>query len=132
MDIRSDRGYGQPGVYGTLGTPAATNIPGGRGGPASWTDSSGNLWLFGGVGFDANGDSGWLNDLWEFNPSTNEWAWMGGSSTIPSCASEGSCGQSGVYGTLGTPTAGNVPGGRYSASSWTDSSGHPWLLGGVG
>src|ERR1035437_6906879 len=114
---------GQFGVYGTLGTPAAGNIPSSRWYASNWTDSSGNLWLFGGAGFDANGNLGDLNDLWEFSPSTNEWAWIGGSSTV---------GQSGVYGTLGTPAAGNIPGGRESDSSWTDSSGHLWLFGGSG
>jgi N-acetylneuraminic acid mutarotase len=109
----------QAGVYGTLGTPAAGNLPGGRAGASSWTDSSGNFWLFGGNG----GTSGYLNDLWEFNPSTNEWTWMSGSSTGN---------QPGVYGTLGTPAAGNVPGSRFYASSWTDSSGNLWLFGGLG
>ncbi len=60
----------QPGVYGTLGTPAAGNIPGGRTMASSWTDSNGNFWLFGGFGDDANDTAGYLNDLWEFNPST--------------------------------------------------------------
>jgi hypothetical protein len=105
----------QAGVYGTIGTPAAGNYPGGRYWASSWTDSSGHLWLFGGYAG---------NDLWEFNPSTNEWAWMGGSS-VP--------GQAGVYGTLGTPAAGNIPGSaRSSALSWTDTSGHLWLFGGSG
>jgi hypothetical protein len=113
----------QSGVYGTLGTPAAANIPVSRNNASSWTDSSGHFWLFGGNdGGTCNDGSGcWLNDLWEFNPSTNQWAWMGGSSTVN---------QSGVYGTLGTPAAGNIPGSRYNASSWTDSSGHLWLFGG--
>lgn len=118
---------GQSGVYGTLGTPAAGNIPGGRGSASSWTDHSGHLWLFGGGGFDANGVDGNLNDLWEFNPSANEWAWMSGSSTRGSTS-----GQPGVYGKLGTPAAGNVPGGRFSASSWIDRGGHLWLFGGDG
>ncbi|MGA3083024.1 MAG: kelch repeat-containing protein, partial [Terracidiphilus sp.] len=118
---------GQPGVYGTLGTPAAANIPGGRGAAAVWTDHSGNTWLFGGYGFDANGAVSYLNDLWELTPSTNEWTWMSGSSTIGS-----SGGQPGVYGTLGTPAAGNVPGGRAVPSSWTDKSGNLWLFGGYG
>ena len=113
---------GHSGVYGTLGTPAAGNIPGARDEASSWTDSSGHLWLFGGNGYGATG-SGLLNDLWEFNPSTNQWAWMGGSSTVNNA---------GVYGTLGTPAAGNIPGSRYWASSWTDSSGHLWLFGGSG
>jgi len=120
--------YGQPGVYGTLGVPATGNIPGARDSASAWTDSSGNLWLFGGEGVDANHVSGYLNDLWEFNPSTNEWAWTGGSSTVPSAG----YGQPGQYGTLGTPAAGNIPGGREFALSWTDSSGHFWLYGGSG
>jgi N-acetylneuraminic acid mutarotase len=119
---------GLPGVYGALGTPAAGNIPGSRMDASSWTDSNGHLWLFGGYGIDANGTYGPLNDLWEFNPSTNQWAWMSGSSTVP-CSN---CGQSGVYGSLATPAAGNNPGSRHAASSWTDSSGNLWLFGGSG
>jgi N-acetylneuraminic acid mutarotase len=117
-------------VYGMLGTPAAGNNPGGRSDASSWTDSSGHFWLFGGSGLDANGNLGTLNDLWEFNPSKNEWAWMGGCGL--SCLEPGDWGQPGVYGTLGTPAAGNIPGGRVDASSWTDSSGHLWLFGGWG
>jgi N-acetylneuraminic acid mutarotase len=126
------RNGNQPGVYGTLGTPAAGNVPGSREYATSWTDNSGNLWLFGGWGVGSSENWAYLNDLWEFNPSTSEWAWMGGSSTTPCNIETGSCGQPGVYGTLGTPAAGNVPGGRYGASSWTDSSGNFWLFGGNG
>jgi N-acetylneuraminic acid mutarotase len=124
---------GKSGVYGALGVAAAGNVPGGRSLGVSWTDLSGNLWLFGGQGYDAAGRDIFLNDLWEFNPQTKEWAWMGGTST-PSCAlpSPDYCGASGEYGALGTPAAGNVPGGRYSATSATDSSGHFWLFGGYG
>jgi N-acetylneuraminic acid mutarotase len=121
-------GYSQPGVYGTLGTPAAGNTPGGRFTASGWTDSNSHLWLFGGVGYDANGKDGYFNDLWEFNPSTKEWAWMGGSSTF----SYVGWGQPGVYGTFGTPAAGNFPGGRQQATNWTDSVGHLWLFGGGG
>jgi hypothetical protein len=39
---------GATGIYGTLNQPAATNVPGARSSAASWTDASGNLWLFGG------------------------------------------------------------------------------------
>ncbi len=117
----------QPGVYGTLAEPAAGNVPGGRRGAAGWSDKSGNLWLFGGWGLDSAGTTGYLNDLWEFNPSTNEWAWMGGSNTIPADGE----GQTGVYGTLGQPAAGNIPGGRHHAAAWTDDSGNLWLFGGL-
>lgn len=119
--------FGQPGVYGTLGVPAAGNVPGGRQPGAGWTDNSGHLWVFGGYASDANGNLGNLNDLWEFNSSTNEWAWMSGSNLVGSNG-----GQPGVYGTLGVPAPGNVPGSRAGASSWTDSNGNLWLFGGVG
>ena len=119
---------GQPGVYGTLGTPAAGNIPGGRWSSSSWIDTNGNLWLYGGYGFDANGAMEWLNDLWAFNPATNQWTWMGGTSTEP-IMSEG---YPPVYGSQGVFAAGNNPGGRSNASAWTDSNGHFWLFGGTG
>jgi hypothetical protein len=49
----------QHGVYGDKGVPDPNNVPGGRGGPAvSWMDNSGNMWLFGGMGYDASGDNG--------------------------------------------------------------------------
>ena len=50
---------GQFGVYGTLGVPAATNTPGARSYSVSWTDLSGQMWLFGGV-------TSWdiVDDLW--------------------------------------------------------------------
>ncbi|MGB6688799.1 MAG: chitobiase/beta-hexosaminidase C-terminal domain-containing protein [Terracidiphilus sp.] len=124
-------GFIQPGIYGTLGTPAAGNIPGMRLDAATWTDGSGKLWLFGGAGLDSLGVDGQLNDLWEFNAANTEWTWIGGSSTM-SCNSSGDCGQDGVYGTLGTPASGNIPGGTPGASSWTDSRGNLWLFGGSG
>jgi hypothetical protein len=54
----------QPGGYGTLGVPSGVNLPGGRSAASSWNDSSGNVWLFGGQGYDANQTFGMLNDLW--------------------------------------------------------------------
>jgi N-acetylneuraminic acid mutarotase len=123
-----DGSGGQPGVYGALGMPAAGNIPGSRSGAVSWVDHGGNLWLFGGLAYVSNSEYGFVNDLWEFDPVKNEWAWMGGSSTVP-CDG---CGPSGVYGTLGVPAAGNVPGGRSNSSSWADGNGNLWLFGGYG
>ena len=132
LDQRAYDTYGKLGMYGTLGVPAAENAPGSRSGSGGWTDSEGNLWLFGGSGVDAAGNSGNLGDLWEFNPYTNEWAWIGGSSTLVTRDQTGAYGQPGVYGTLGVPGAGNIPGGRSDAASWTDGSGNLWLWGGDG
>ncbi|MGD0681639.1 MAG: kelch repeat-containing protein [Terracidiphilus sp.] len=113
----------QVGSYGTQGSPAASNIPGARGGSATWTDKAGNLWLFGGIGLDPAGAGTELhfNDLWKF--SGGQWTWMGGSNIIN---------QIGSYGAQGTAGPGNIPGARYGAASWTDVSGNFWLLGGYG
>jgi hypothetical protein len=49
----------EKGVYGTQGVAAATNMPGARQArSATWTDAGGNLWLFGGYGYDAAGSAG--------------------------------------------------------------------------
>ena len=115
-----------PGVYGTLGAYAAGNVPPGRTSAVRWTDSSGNFWLFGGDAHDQTCGNVFLNDLWEFSPSLQQWRWMGGSVASP-CHAPG-----GAYGTLGTPAPGNIPGARYSAVSWTDANGNFWLYGGFG
>ena len=60
--------YGQPGVYGTQGVTAASNVPGARDSAVSWMDRSGNLWLFGGSGYDSMGALVDLNDLWRYQP----------------------------------------------------------------
>ena len=127
----------QPGIYGSLGTPAAANMPGARDTGVTWVDDNGNFWLFGGYGFvlvGSNDIGGSLNDLWEFDPSTREWRWMGGSNTFrPECLNSGTgCGSPGVYGTLGTAAAGNIPGSRQSPIGWTDRDGAFWLFGGIG
>ena len=126
----------QPGVYGTLGTPAAGNIPGGTAEAMSWIDKNGNFWVFGAGGSVTpslgSPENGLPNDLWEFNTSSNEWTWIGGSSVISGCGYWYGCGILGVYGTLGTPAAGNTPGSRWGATGWIDSSGNLWLFGGYG
>ncbi len=107
------------GVYGTQGTASPSNVPGGRQFPSSWTDNSGNLWLFGGNGLDSAGAGAYLNDLWKFD-GTN-WTWVTGSNVGT---------QAGVYGVKGTASPTNTPGGRPGAMTWADSSGNLWLFGG--
>src|SRR6267378_1954381 len=63
----------QKGTYGAQGTPAPGNIPGARDSAIHWTDAPGNLWLFGGDGYDSAGTRGLLNDLWKF--SAGQWTW---------------------------------------------------------
>ena len=115
-------GADQNGVYGTLGSGSTSNLPGGRWGSTARIDASGNVWLFGGFGYDATDTTpGLLNDLWEFNVASGQWTWVSGSNQIN---------QNGNYGVLGTPAATNVPGGRQASISWLDNSGNFWLFGG--
>ncbi len=111
----------QFGVYGSLKTAAPNNLPGGREAAVSWTDSSGNFWLFGGSGLASSGNPGLLNDLWEY--AGGEWTWISGANTT---------GLPGIYGTQGVAGVNNVPGARQNAASWTDKSGIFWLFGGIG
>jgi hypothetical protein len=114
---------GAVGVYGTEGTPAATNVPGSRYSPSSWTDTAGDLYLFGGYGMDSTSTPGGLNDLWKFVPSTGQWTWVSGSAFADA---------EGVYGTLSTDSVGTAPGARYGAMPWIDAQGHLWFFGGYG
>jgi len=113
--------YNQPGTYGTLGVPAASNIPGTRMSAARWVDKQGILWLFGGVGLDSVGAEGQLSDLWTF--SNNQWTWNGGSDLVY---------EAGTYGTKGIASASNWPGARGDALTWVDAEGNFWLFGGFG
>ena len=111
----------QPGVYGTKGVADSENCPGSRYEGLCWIDSSGNIWIFGGYGYDSAGTLGNLNDLWKFD-GTN-WTWISGSDTIN---------QPGVYGTKGVADPGNYPGTRRQSTGFMDSSGNFWLFGGYG
>ena len=111
----------QQGTYGTKGKASSSNAPGARYGATTWTDSSGNLWLFGGFAYDSVDDANFTDDLWEY--SGGQWTWVNGSNAID---------QTGVYGTLGVAAGTNQPGARAYPVSWKDSSGNFWLFGGYG
>jgi len=114
------------GMNGSEGIAAAGNTPGGRSEPGFWTDHAGRFWLFGGAGYgpDASAGSGWLSDLWMFDPTTQQWTWVNGPADPSNNA--------GVYGTKGTPAPTNVPGGRVLPVGWVDSDGSFWMFGGYG
>ena len=114
-------GSNQANALGIYGSPA--DMPGGRDLAVSWVDNSGNFWLFGGSGYAASGDSGMLNDLWEYVPSTGIWTWVAGPSSTNG---------KGSYGTQGIGSVLNLPGARIGAISWQDSTGNLWLFGGYG
>lgn len=111
------------GNHGIKGTASQGNNPGARRGAMTWTDGSGKLWLFGGFGWDQANNLNELNDLWKYDPITNQWAWMSGDSIA---------GQNGVYGIQGQAAISNKPGARSDGVTWIDASGNLWLFGGNG
>jgi hypothetical protein len=120
--VKGSTGIDQSGTY--TGAPN-TLSPGARVNPVTWVDGSGSFWLFGGYGYDGSGSIGYLNDLWKFTPGGN-WTWVSGGTT-------NAANQLGIYGTAGTPSASNVPGGRHEAVGWADNkNGNLWLFGGEG
>lgn len=122
--MKGDNTAPQYGIYGTQGVSNIANKPGSREYSVSWTDNSGNLWLFGGTGYDASSIfRGYLNDLWKYNISLNQWTWVKGSNVIN---------QFGVYGTQGIASNANIPGARLGSITWVDASGNLWLFGGFG
>lgn len=114
----SQKSVNQPGIYsGVVGTL----VPGARIGAVTWTDATGNFWLFGGYGFDGSSNLGFLNDLWEY--TGGNWVFVSGSNLSN---------QKGIYGTQGMAALGNIPGGRQEAVGWADGGGNLWLFGGEG
>jgi gliding motility-associated-like protein len=113
-----------PGVYGVQGVPSPANYPGGRSyGARTWTGNNGELWLYGGYGYDANGIQTSLNDLWKYNVNTNEWTWMSG----PQIG-----GLPGNFGIQGVPSPTNLPPPcTESTATWVDANGNLWMYGGV-
>ena len=111
----------QSGVYGTKGVADPGNWPGARQWGNSWVDTTGNFWLFGGLGYAALPSSGSLNDVWKFDGS--QWTWMSGSNSSAA---------NGVYGTQGVADPANAPGARHFSASCRDAAGNFFVFGGTG
>jgi Galactose oxidase, central domain len=119
-----------------------TNTPGARYGASGWTDKFGNLFLFGGTGFELTGNpvpdtlNAPMRDMWvcvAFEDGC-EWQLVGGYDTTP------------VGGGAPPPTEGSIiiaaaqhegqiggtaPDSRLGAAAWTDQNGNFWLFGGA-
>lgn len=120
--VSGSNGVNQYGVYGTLSVGSTTNTPGGRYGSMTWKDAGGNFWMFGGSGYSSS-NTGELNDIWKYNPSTNQWTWIKGSSAAA---------QSSTLGTQTIPSSTVTPGGRRFSAVWSDNSDIVYIQGGFG
>ena len=112
------RAVDQPGVY-----TAGTLVPGSRTNAATWTDGSGNFWLFGGSGYDGTGP--YRLPQRSVGIQRHRLDLGLGRQHQPE-------GQNGNYGAQGVAASTNIPGGRHEAADWTDANGNLWLFGGEG
>ncbi len=111
------------GQYGTVEQSSSTNDPGGRTNTEIWYDENDNIWVFGGIGLDENGDTGQLNDLWKFDTNTSQWTWMGGTKIIN---------QPGAFGTKGIGSTSNIPPSKQGHGVWYETGGVLWMVHGAG
>jgi len=109
------------GVYGSLGVANAVNVPGGRSQSSAFLDVSGRPWVLAGTGYDKDGVSGYLNDLWKWDGT--DWTWMSGDNVVLI---------DGIYGSLGVSNPANKPGAHSLHRSWVDVLGNFWIFGGYG
>ena len=146
VEVPSTPQYGQfPTTVPTTTPNPLTNTPGARYGAAGWTDKFGNLFLFGGSGFELTGNAtpdtltSVQNDMWvcvAFGDGC-QWQLVGGyDPTVIGAGSppptQGQAiiaaaqheGLGGVYGNPGLPPS------RLGAATWTDAAGNFWLFGG--
>lgn len=119
MWIKGDTVGNGSSIYGTKGIEASSNTPGSIESATTWSDSSGNLWLFGGYSVWGK----YHDALWKLNVSNNNWVWLTGSNWPIQ-------GLNNQYGIKGIPSASNNPSARAGGVSWTDKNGNLWLFGG--
>jgi len=118
--MKGSQSMNQPDTYGAKGIEAPANTPGARQAYAHWYSTDNFMWLFGG-GASFNGNK---NDLWRYNPLTNNWTWISGTNLMNS---------SGSYGTKCIADSNNVPPSRLeNRACWYDKNGNFWFFGGLG
>lgn len=121
--INGDSVPDQGATYSDFGVASTNFTPGSRGGATAWVDSTGQFWLFGGrfwKKFGMNTIPYYRNDLWKYNPLTNEWTWMKESELVN---------DQGIYLEQLFSTSDTKPRARYDASKWVNNQGL-WLFGG--
>ncbi len=126
--MKGDSTYDSFGNFGAMGVTSPTNKPPGLYAAGFWTDTAGNLWVYGGAAPDTsfygfNGNT--MANLWKFNPVLMMWTWMKGPDTSNSPAVFAAA--PGVY------NVNNSPGSLgYGMCTWTDKKNHLWMYGGRG
>ena len=120
--VNGNNAINSNGSYGIQGVPSPSNTPPSIYEPCEFTDNQGYLWLFGGFVATQPPNNGDSNDLWRYDPITNQWIWMKG---------PGQLNDYGHYGTIGVSSPLNLPACRgWGTPSWSDNSGNLWIYSG--
>ncbi|MEO5675401.1 MAG: kelch repeat-containing protein [Chitinophagales bacterium] len=107
-------------IHGDLGIGTAFTSPGARSETtAAWTDDTGDLWFYGGLGFN-----GTCADVWKYEMNTGMWIWMQGDSLQTLMGKPPQYGPQGMFG------SNYFPGGRLEYCHWKDVNGKFWIFGG--
>lgn len=109
------------GNYGIKGVVSSINMPGARSKGVSWVTSNGDVYIFGGQGYDSQGRIGMLNDLWKWDGEN--WTWVSGTNLRS---------QNGIAEEKGVADSQNMPGSRRFAVSWLGSNDELYLFSGAG
>ena len=89
-------------------------MPSPRADAVTWSDPSGVLWVFGGIGYNENAEWGIFEDLWRYDQESDTWTVIG----------EPNKNNGGVKSRDGQPIS------RRNAASWIDKQGNLWMFGG--
>jgi len=100
-----------PGDYGIKGVDRPSNRPGARVGASAAALLDHVLLVFGGAGYDANGDFGLLSDMWAYDLDVGNWSWIAGPDVRD---------QAGDYGVFSVAQPTNNPGARWGAAMALD------------
>lgn len=118
--MQGDTAFLNQGYYGLKNVPSPFNLPPTRYPYAKMKDKDDNAYIFGGWNISVNKG---LNDVWKYQPSTNYWIWVGGTSVT---------GSSGNYPPACVPTNAAAPYSRCENKACaTDVCGNLWNYGGV-
>jgi hypothetical protein len=119
--------------YGLQGVENASNFPPTVENPTYWKDDSGNFWMFGGQIRDNNsnytgsvGRRAWVNTLWKYNPTSNNWTWMRGKNPLTYTVNVNSINpipfSPGYYGLKDVTSDLNLPASRNRPVFWKKNS----------
>ncbi len=122
--LKGSNTFNDEGNYGTQGVADPNNVPRAREMSSGWVYNN-KFYLFGGWTHDYQFRSlnAVLNDVWEYDPATNNWRWLKGNKS--------GLDPLGIYGTKGIAAPANTPGARKNSFTMANNE-KAYIFGGKG